>query len=845
MKIKMHIHSSFSDVIYLKREKRKSEDERNHIGAKVRSFINDSEEDEGKLNPFYASGEGSADGSADGSGSLSESGQQWGSTDVREQISTREQTEMESESGEGTSGEGTSGDIDASLEELLQNIEKRSIGEDDSSNEDNERNNNERRTWKAEDHEGILKDLTEKSKTHENNKVEMKRRDVESKTRISLLETFFKLMGSDELKVTKRDVKELDLEDEIGNDEMELKDEKHKTTEVQNSPTKKREIRDNIEGDSKRPDDTTMDQELKIRKREVDDIGDETVPNLSYIHKENDDRMMNLKNEDIGLDMERRNVIDGDNAVRFLEEVNTEHLFTKQENEMLEKITRGRRNDNLESAFENSYGDLKSLNGRKREFPIIKMTTSARPKRESEEGLAIRERLPTKATIDSEKVKARNIRQSDESPLLTKRGLMHSALDTINKIRREFNNQKESIESVFRRIDKEKVEKRNVIYDDEMDADNFMANYGRPIVPVKEKRHLQREDFAVDYRPKIRKNDDMLDDVDGLPPLRNEYLDNLIRKRETEDNKIDFDRPSKAMIKRGDLETSSKLHAKMKMGEDRLEMNNEKSDIARRMSEAEISKATKKTTGKNSNLNEDLPIGIYAKPTKVSGYWSGLGSQPIFVHRTFAAKNEDVSSGSGNESLDNRALTSDSIRRKKTNQSNKSIKPEEVGEIMNSKGGKKLQNKKHKEIGTKPEEKRRKKRMGNEEEMNEKESQNIKKDSRKAIVAFDELHEIVSKTAIKDKNKKAKKVRKVTSDEQISNERKLNDNDDEESGEEDEGESGEEEGTKKEIRSYEDDDSVEQTLSAKYQGNDVIEKKSKIIVKRAPFESGKIIWSIL
>ena len=735
--------------------------------------------------------------------------------------------EEEVAAGESESGEEQSGDIDASLAELLQSTEQKSSDEEDLSNEGEEPGKKKRSTWQIEHEMDVRNGLNVESKQGGHDEIEIQRRDVESKARMSLLKEFFRLMESDELKVTKRGAKEIDLEDEFANEEMGSKDGK----EMNAGLTRKWRSLDDTEEGSKRPDDTASDQELTMRKREVGDIGDETLPNLSYIQEEKDNDKLIKLNKDVGLDVEKRNVIDGDNAVRFLEEVNTENLFTTQENEMLERITRGRRNDNLAYSFEDSHGSVQALNERKQEFPIIKMTASPRPKRESDESLEMIYKHPTKASSDKERVKNRETRQSEESPLLTKRGLIHSNLNTINKIRQEFTNQKESIESIFRKINKEKMEKRNVIYDDEVDADNFMANFGRPVVPLKEKRYLQNENLAVDYRPKRIEKTAMLDNIDGLLPLGNEYLDNLMKKRDIVENSKG--QKTNVKIKGGNSEPRSDSN-------ERLIKYNERSKVIKTRSEATNTntKTAEKTTGKH-NSNVDLPIGTYAKPTKVSGYWSGLGSKPIFVQKNFKETSEEVTSGSGSEPLKIKSLESGSIRIKKKIQNKKDIKPEEVGGIMNSDSGHILKKKKHtREVRRKGEEKGRKKRMDKEEELEEKRSKNREIHPSKAIVSFDELHEVVSKKRNKNSHEEVTKSKKEKLGKQISKGKKYNDEDEEESGDDDDDESGEEE-TKKEIRSYEDDDTVVRTLSARYHENDIMDKANKIIVKRAPYDTGK------
>ena len=793
----------FLDGIYLKREKRSSHEEI-HIEATVRHPSNKSNGDETNyVNPFYASG-GVSSG---GSGLVSGSGLQM--------------EEMKGESGSGETNE----DIDSSLAELLKSDGKRSadeefssIEEDEDENEEKEEDAEKTRMLQAEHHADDITDLHTPSTEHKGRSLEVRRRAVESKARLLMLQDFFKLMGSEELKVTKRSA--TDLEDDFENDEVNFKDETKKHAETLQKKSKSQDFNEITPEASDPP---PIEKELKIRKREVDDIGDETLPNLSYKSEETgNERVINLQNEEMGLHVEKRNVIDGDNAVRFLEEVNTENLFTRQENEMLEKITRGRRDDSLESSFGHSKNSFDKLTGDRQEsIPMIKMATSPRPKRESGESLNPISKRIAKATVDRSKMESRETRQAEESPILTKRGLMHSDWNTINKIRQEFKNQKESIESVFHRIDKEKMERRNVIYDDEMDADNFMANFGHPGDNFKEKRYLPTDNLAMDYRPKVVRNDAELERIDGLVPLRNEYLENLMKKREIADSNKEFDQ-----------ETGEKFTNK------RSEINTERAAVAK------VRPETRKLSIKSFKSKESgLPIGTFAKPTQVSGYWSGLGSKPIFVQKNFARSFEDWMSGSGSEESVRKTQKSGSLKKRSENK--KDIKPEKVGEIMSSYIEKKSKKKKKRREATKEKGKarnakvkERKKRMEKEEEVDEKLTAKPKKESSKAIVAFDELHEVVSKKQRKDNHKDTKSLKNGQLTKKVSTEVKDKAEEEDASGDESE-ESGEEE-TRKEIRSYEDDDSAERRLSGAYRGNDVTDQINNIIVKRSPFDSGKL-----
>ena len=805
----------FLDDIYLKREKRRSGDE-SHIETTVHRTSSKSEGDEANyVNPFYASGGGSSG----RSGLYSGSGLQ--------------EEEMKGESG---SGEETSESIDSSLAELLKSNEKRSTDEEfpsiEEDEEDEEEDGEKTRMLKAEHHADVITDLHIPSTKSKERSLEMRRRAVESKARHSMLEDFFKLMGSEELKVTKRSA--TDLEDDVENDEVSFEDETPQNAEALQKKSKSQDFNEVAPGAS---DSSSFDKELKIRKREVDDIGDETLPNLSYKSEEKEnEKVINLQNEGMDLHVEKRNVMDGDNAVRFLEEVNTENLFTKQENEMLEKITRGRRDDSLESSFGHSKDGFHELMADGREsLPMIKMTTSPRPKRESGDSLDTISKKVVKTAVDSSKMENREAKQSEESPLLTKRGLLHSDWNTINKIRQEFNNQKKSIESVFHSIDKEKMERRNVIYDDEMDADNFMANFGHPGDHaghpgdhvghpgdhLKEKRYLPTDHLAMDFRPKVVRNDAPLDRIDGLVPLRNEYLENLMKKREITDSNKEFNKDinEKFTNERSKIENERVVVSKV-----RPETNNDNT------------KAYKENEAR-------LLIGTFAKPTQVSGYWSGLGSQPIFVQKNFARSSEDRMSGSGREESVRKPRKSGSMQKKRENRND--IKPEKIGEIMSSYFEKKSKKKKKSREGTKEEGKarsvkvkERKKRMDKEEEVNEKRTAKEKKDSSNSIVAFDELHEVVSKKQRIDNHKDTKNLKNGQLDKRVSTEGEYEDDEEDASGNESE-ESGEVE-TRKEIRLYEDDDSAERRLSDADRGNDVIDQINNIIVKRAPYDNGKL-----
>ena len=797
------------------------------------------------MNPFYTSGEDYAE----VSGFQSGSGLDWNASAVEEGPKKDEIAE-----GSG-SGDDFSGDIDSSFAELLRSNEKRNADNDENDNGGEKREKEKRMSSTDEDQDDIFGLTNKKGGEKEEKEVKINRRDAEGKNKMSLLKEFFKLMGSNELKVTKRDTKE--IEDEFEDTEMNLNDQKAGNAEEDKA------YHSNVDDRSRKSEIVSSDRELRIRKREVEDIGDETVPNLSYLDKQKEDnKMVKFENENESVDLDKRSVIDGDNAVRYLEEVNTENLFTKKENEMLEQITRGKRNDNLEATFGLDHGNTKTVKEKKQEFPMIKMATSPRPKRESEEGLGNLENPLGVRPLVENTLNTRDARQADESPLLTKRGLIHSDLNTFNKIRREFNNQKEGIESIFRKINKEKIEKRNVIYDDELDADNFMANFGRPSDHLKEKRFLRNDDLAMDSRPKIVKGDYMIDNIGDLSPLRNEYLDNLMTKRGTNDH----DENSKMQYKNSDsqvihdLDKRSKVNkVRSKVSKESLEVNKPKSKFSTEGSMVSRDLNVKQDNNhlvkqvKNDGhfkLDNELPIGTFAKPTQVSGYWSGLGSKPIFVQKSMNGDAEDVTSGSGADESEEGASISGLIRKKmkgmKNHQKRKEFRQEEIGEIMNNvkNGMKKIKeksrNKEMKKSRRRKGEKERRKRMDKEDENDEKKNKNVKSEPSKAIVAFDELHEVVSKRRIKDEQRDTKNMKKKKIEKRLENGNKYNkedDEDDEESGDDDE--SGEEE-TNKEIRSYDDDEVVVRTLSATYRENEEIDRRSRIIVKRAPNDSGKL-----
>ena len=817
-------YASFYVVIgtILIREKRKAYSD---IQTEAGSF--EGSDGESKLNPlsrFYSSGMGSAEESGHQSGSGYDQ-----SASAEEEIPRKIRNAGESGSGEGSS----SGDIDSSFAELLRSNEKRSTDADgdydDALSFENEKKRKEETISKG------------KRGKEENG---IKRRDLEGMKGMSILAEFFKLMGSNDLKVTKRGTNEMDVENGDNSYETKFENEKRSVGE---------ESRFDIAEGERKAAVTNSEAELRISKREVEDIGDETLPNLSYMQGEKTDKKaIELENDALEsgeLKQRKRNVVDGDNDIRLLGEVNMESLFTKQEHEMLERITGGTKKEEIASKRRSRNGGngVNDLGIAREELPLIRIKSQSQESDDNKMKFAKVEKWQETEPQTGDNAMKRETRQTEESPLLSKRGLLHSDLNTFAKARQEFTNQKEGIQAVFRKMNEEKIEKRNVVYDDDLDADNFMANFGRPHLAAKEKRYLQNEDLAKDIRTKISQPNLMMDNTGSLQPLGNEYLENLMREREKELESEKLKNETGSFI-----DNESKVNERSPVNgitdASTDSMMAEGSEI--REKGYPRTRGLKKGNDKHLLLKEDLVIGTFAKPTKVSGYWSGLGSKPIFVKSNADDEPDEMTSGSGKEESEvlkqSGLRRSKNIHKKKFIRRRKEFRPEMVGEIMDGSEGEMEREKetkgkrRSKEMKENKDERKRKKRMDKENGNEEMKYENREWRNAEAIVAFDELHEVVSKKKDNISKKRGWKVEKKKEDE---NGKKYNDDDnaDEVSGDDDE-ESGEE--MRKEIRSYEDDDDddddvIVKTLSANYRENDVIDKRSKIVVKRAPNDIGK------
>ena len=706
-----------------------------------------------------------------------------------------------------------------------------------------------------------------KEKRDLRNDIGVEKRSLEKEKKMSLLQEFFNLMSStDDVEKRNKELRKRNIDDVEGEFE-----EFREPRRIENKVEEPKGLREIELVDDKhvyrisRASEKGSDKEIRIRKRAAEDLGDETLPNLSYLEKEDrNSKIVKLGNEDNAVQLIKRNVLDGDNAVRFLEEVNTENMFTAKENEMLERITRGKGTD--EDSLDSSVMTVDENSVKKQEkssqFPMIRMSKRNMPRpskgvdvpmataerTETEDvPMATAERTETEETwADGTEAKIENVgwkdkREAEDFQLIMEKDLERKSSENWKDVLRE---KRQDISSVFEGNRKNRAQKRrDVIMDSDIDADEFMANIGKANTGKKEKRFLRNDESP--FQNKLRRNHLNLisDTVSDLTPLNNEYLQNL-------DNMKDQINPieSKRDLTGGLQKESEKDRAAMNL------------DLPTKANEAEQ---------KQGSL-----IGIHNKPTQVAGFWSGLGSKPIFVEK----HSEEVASGSGLEEIMklDPVSNSGSLGRNKFSKGRKNrvkqrkFKPEDVGDIMDDKesrlkkersirkgkGRKKAKSQREKR------EKIRKKRTDKEDGKTieiDKESMNNEgtgkgKKTSQAVLAFDELHEIVAKNEKKNEiddmdkennKEKSKNGKKRMRDKESNRSEKGgydDDNDDDDTSGDDEESGGEE--TRKEIRSYPEDEVVVKTLSATYRQNDVIDKRSRIIVKRAPY-NGKETVSFL
>ena len=626
------------------------------------------------------------------------------------------------------------------------------------------------------------------------------KRSLASEKRMSLLEEFFKLMAApEEVIVTKRGSNGEDdnLENEIFKGEFGIQEK---------SPREKEDS--SIEGGKRSG--LAKERELKVRKRDAEDLGDETLPNLSYLKEESDgSKVLTLENDEKSVELVKRHVMDGDNSVRFLREVNTDDLFSRHEEEMLERITRGKRSSNKSRPNKRGFlDDTAKSKMQNFEFPVMKLVTSdaARPKRASEENVIVKPEKKVGERFNSEK----------DFRYLT--------------------DQKHEIEAVFLKRNKERLhlDKRSVIFDKDIDADTFMANIGRPPAGIKEKRHLKNEDIMTGVASMLD-NNEMTDSVGSLRPLENEYLTNIKR---SEVDKIS--------------QPSLRIPSALEKHNIKLPKRHENPTLAENSDLAKIERQQKHEDGSKRDFYDESFIGTFAKPTQVSGFWSGLGSKPIFLDTTKMQSSDESESGSGlNEdgskglikAADNKNKHSKKLFRGRAKKSKKRFRPEEAGEIMDETDSR-LRNvkagihQKHANVlkEAKKKEKERRKRMDREGE-----SGDVKNKISQSVLTFDEMHEVVSKSR-KSKANLPKKLKKEESRKKKIDGDENYDDDDESSG--DDEESGDDDLSSIE-KSNDEDEVVVKTLSATYKENEVIDKRSRIMVKRAPGDNGKCVNKIL
>eukprot|EP00112_Aurelia_sp_Birch-Aquarium-sp1_P024371 Seg768.11 transcript_id=Seg768.11/GoldUCD/mRNA.D3Y31 product="Kremen protein 1" protein_id=Seg768.11/GoldUCD/D3Y31 len=666
--------STFSGVVYLKREKRKLESAHN-IEATFDDFAepNSSDEKEKRVNPlskFYdsqdsavGSGESNGSGLAASGGNVEESG--WKRTDEF----------VGSASGDVT---GENDDMDASFAQLIggENEDQRDIISSGSG-------------YNGQFFAASEQPVSDGAKASESDE------DISGSTK-GLNNITFAETGAILKMLAPKD------------------DENQSQTSSLEKPKEKRELKNEI-GIGKRSLETekkmSLLQEFFNLMSSTDDV-----------EKRNKElRKRNIEDDEGEMEEFREH---GDNAVRFLEEVNTENMFTTRENEMLERITRGKGSD--EDSLDSSVLNVDEQSMRKRDeasqFPMIRMSKRNMLR-------------PSKGA---------------ELPMATTEGTG--------------------------------AEGENVGRKDKREAEDFQLKMEKD--SEKTSRREKRQDINT---------------VSDLTPLNNEYLQNL----ESMKDQINL------MESKRDL--TNRFHTESEIDEAAMNLH-----------------SPTKTSQKNEQKQVSL-IGIHNKPTQVAGFWSGLGSQPIFVEK----HPEELASGSGLEEIMNLSPVSNSgsLGKKKSNrgkekrQEKRKFKPEEIGGIMDhkesrykkergvgkGKDGKKAKSKKEKKRREKIRKRKadredKKKDQINAENMNDGGTETNEGTSQ-AVLAFDELHEIV-----------AKNVRKNGVDDMGDNE-----------------ESGDEE-TVKEIRSYPEDEVVVKTLSATYRQNDVIDKRSRIIVKRAPYD---------
>ncbi|XP_065061591.1 uncharacterized protein LOC135688592 [Rhopilema esculentum] len=647
--------------------------------------------------------------------------------------------------------------------------------------------------------------------------LKISKRSLASEKRMSLLEEFFKLMAApEEVIVTKRESNGEDdnLENEIFEGEFGIQEKSPRGKEDSSIERGKRSG-------------LAKERELKVRKRDAEDLGDETLPNLSYLKEESDgSKVLTLENDEKSVELVKRHVMDGDNSVRFLREINTDDLFSRHEEEMLERITRGKRSSNKSRPNKRGFlDDTAKSEMQNFEFPVMKLVTSdaARPKRASEENVIVK---PEK------KVGERFDKRDEHENLKSVPNLEPSNSE---KDLRYLTDQKHEIEAVFLKRNKERLhlDKRSVILDKDIDADTFMANIGRPTAGIKEKRHLKNEDIITGVASMLD-NNEMADSVGSLRPLENEYLTNI--KRSEVDN---MSRPS------------LKIPSDLEKHNIKLSKRHEKPTLAENSDLGKIERQQKHEDGSKRDFHDESFIGTFAKPTQVSGFWSGLGSKPIFLDTTKMQSSDESESGSGlNEdgskglikAAGNKSKHSKKLFRGRAKKSKKRFRPEEAGEIMDETDSR-LRNVKvgiHQKHGnvlkdSKKKEKERRKRMDKEGENGD-----VKNKISQSVLTFDEMHEVVSKT----RKSKANLPKKLKKEESRKKKNDGDENDDDDDDDDDESSGDDEESGDKDLASIvklnDEDEVVVKTLSATYKENEIIDKRSRIMVKRAPGDNGYV-----
>eukprot|EP00794_Sanderia_malayensis_P015242 gene15242-16816_t len=639
--------------------------------------------------------------------------------------------------------------------------------------------------------------LGNKVKNSGSNGVDVSKRSLKSNEGMDLLETFFEMNSDKEFetirKTSKRDTGETEA---VEND-----------TEAKRGDVEAKQ-RDIEVGDS--------DKELRMQKRSVEDLGDETIPNLSYI-KENNVAETVEGSEEV---MKKRDVVDADNSVRFLSDVMTRDLLTDEEEKMIERITRGVKHDGKKA--------IRARNGGKKVLDAEPTDSSNVIGQENNQasqnhvdnhvidhvGKHVIEHVMKTKDTPSSRINKRDSLSDLEQPMSNRYDKNDIVKETINGIRSK---RQEILDTIpVRAPHFGLLGKRDLILDSDADADILMANAGKTKYDIKEKRFIRTGESK---RPDRRYASFVSDKITDLTPLNNEYLDNLKHQ-------------NKLMI-----EKSKKFEA-------------DKASLAL--------------------------IGTYAKPTQVSGVWSGLGSEPVFIEKD--GKEDENGSGLKHPEQDDTGSGSEmksTRNRKGSNRHSvkKSVRAEEIGTIMAAYAGTNMpgrdekkkadeKNKGSKMMKMMKQSKKyaRGKRMDKEEDRR----YDVDNGNSQVVVAFDEVHEIMSKgkafiekpASKPTRSSKSRQVKRRTTVKKVAqkkatkdskkplrdwNEDSYDDDDDDDdgsaSGDE---ESGDEKATEKHIRSYSEDDVTVKTLSVKYKPNEEVDKRDLIIVKRAPNDYGYI-----